>query len=666
MDREVEVRPAPIAGAGGKSFAASMTRWARAEGPALLGLVAVAMALAWLPGQEVGWDLRNYRFYTPHLLFDDRFGRDIEPAGVQSYFNPLLGIPFYLAVKVWKLTPLIVSLGHAAFHGLNLWLVYRLVRVLLAGAAPGLAAAAAPVAALTAAFGAAFMIEVGSTADDITMSVIVLAALTVLIAGVRTSGPALRSVWMSGLLIGVATGAKLVAAMYAVGLLAAVLVIGSGFRHRLVRAISFAAAGLAGALLAHGYWMWLMFEHFGSPLFPFVDASMRSPYVPVTQYLASQFMPRTVAQAIFYPFYFVVEQKLVAETPFRDPRLAAAFVSVVVWGVAAAIRRWRTGAAIQSDSDARILGFVVFAAVSYVVWEGMSSVYRFAISLELTAAALLIASAAFCLRSRVRSLAVSVPACVVLVLCTKPAAGALVHAPWSPTYFGVDERALEAYGDATILMWDFPNAYIVPFFPSSTTFIRIRSNWPYAWEPDRRRTLERRILGVDRSQLYLLDLPQEELWAKQQALALFGLRIDQPRCRPLSSLFEHGRICGVTDERSVSAAPTSEAGTIPPTYEGFHDVVNCNGIMGWAWDAERPEDSLEVDVYDGTRMFRRVTADQFRSDLLQAKKGNGRHGFTIPTPPELRDGRPHEIYMKYAGTSWNLDNGPRHLTCSPL
>lgn len=644
-----------------------MTAGARSRttaGVPIVAFVTLAMFLAWRLGQDASWDLRNYHFYNAHLLFAGRFARDIEPAGVQTYFNPLLDIPFYLGVKAWALRPMVVGLAHAAFHGLNLWLVYRLVK-LLVPTNPWLASIAAPVAAVTGALGAAFSMGVGSTSGDNTISVFVLAALVVLIAGIGPDeAPNTRSVRLSGLLIGLATGAKPVAAMYAIGLLAALIVVGRGVRNRAAHVFGFGVFAAIGILVSHGYWMWLMFRHFGGPLFPFFDASLHSPYAPVAHYLGHRFMPRTMTQTVLYPFFFVTEQTLVSETPFADARFAVGFVAVVAFALVAAKRRWQQGRAFAGVGDVRTLAFMVFTAISYVAWERYSSVYRYAVALELTSTVVLTVAAVYWLRSTIATLTLVVPACLLLVAFTRPLTMARV--PWAPTQFGVDERALSEYAEATILMWDMPNAYVVPFFPSSTTFLRIRSNWPYAFEPASRHRLQQRIDHADRQGLYLLDLPQTEQGEKARSLQALGVALDPTRCRPFSSLLESGRLCRVVDPRQVAPpALAALAATVPATYEGYHDVTNCNGIMGWAWDQARPDAALDIDVYDGTRLLTRMTANQFRPDLLHAKKGNGQHGFTLPTPADLRDGRPHDIYMKFAGTLVNLYNGPRPIACPP-
>jgi hypothetical protein len=101
----------------------------------------------------------------------------------------------------------------------------------------------------------------------------------------------------------------------------------------------------------------------------------------------------------------------------------------------------------------------------------------------------------------------------------------------------------------------------------------------------------------------------------------------------------------------------------PPDFEGFHDVTNCNGIMGWAWDRNKPNDPIRIDIYDGDTLLATVTAGDFRQDLLNAKIGNGEHSFTYPVPPRLKDGKPHSIKMKFAGTNTELISTPKIINC---
>jgi hypothetical protein len=46
-------------------------------------------------GVDQMWDLKNYHLYNPLAALDDRYLYDIAPAGLQSYYNPILDFPFF-------------------------------------------------------------------------------------------------------------------------------------------------------------------------------------------------------------------------------------------------------------------------------------------------------------------------------------------------------------------------------------------------------------------------------------------------------------------------------------------------------------------------------------------------------------------------------------------
>jgi hypothetical protein len=109
--------------------------------------------------------------------------------------------------------------------------------------------------------------------------------------------------------------------------------------------------------------------------------------------------------------------------------------------------------------------------------------------------------------------------------------------------------------------------------------------------------------------------------------------------------------------RTITCSPTA--------FEGFHDGADCNTIFGWAWDANQPNTSINVDVYFDNNPFISIQApaNQFRQDLVNAGKGNGVHGFSFPTPASLKDGQPHTIRIKFSGTNTDLFSTPKSITC---
>jgi D-alanine transfer protein len=99
-----------------------------------------------------------------------------------------------------------------------------------------------------------------------------------------------------------------------------------------------------------------------------------------------------------------------------------------------------------------------------------------------------------------------------------------------------------------------------------------------------------------------------------------------------------------------------------PNYEGFHDLNGPSAIAGWAWDTTRPDRSVPVDIYDGEELVATVIADRFSEGLKKAGIGDGRHVFVYAVPERLKDGRPHMIHVRVAGTGLDLKRTPKPLT----
>ncbi|MFL6216572.1 MAG: hypothetical protein ACJ74J_22000 [Blastocatellia bacterium] len=108
---------------------------------------------------------------------------------------------------------------------------------------------------------------------------------------------------------------------------------------------------------------------------------------------------------------------------------------------------------------------------------------------------------------------------------------------------------------------------------------------------------------------------------------------------------------------------TASPGQSPIGYEGFQDDINCYNLIGWAWDGQRPNDPVKVEIYDGNTLLATVTADLFRQDLVDARKGNGNHSFNYTLPAQLRDGKPHTLRAKIAGTDMDLAHTLKSITC---
>ena len=108
-----------------------------------------------------------------------------------------------------------------------------------------------------------------------------------------------------------------------------------------------------------------------------------------------RFMPRTVIMAIFYPFYWIKKNDFVMEPVFADPRFALAMVScglIALWAISTKVRAVMTGS--QGESGLRhsapVVFLFAFVAISYGVWEKVTSILRYAVPMEALSGVILV------------------------------------------------------------------------------------------------------------------------------------------------------------------------------------------------------------------------------------------------------------------------------------
>ena len=99
-------------------------------------------------------------------------------------------------------------------------------------------------------------------------------------------------------------------------------------------------------------------------------------------------------------------------------------------------------------------------------------------------------------------------------------------------------------------------------------------------------------------------------------------------------------------------------------YEGYLDSADGEWIAGWAYDEERPDEAVDVDVIVNGERAGSVSADLLRPDLAAAEKGNGAHAFRLRTPVAWCDGRARTVSVRVAGTSQDLSGSPVRLVAA--
>ncbi len=524
----------------------------RQDAGLIAAYAALSVGLAWRMGQDLNWDLLNYHLYNAYMLLDGRIARDVHVAGVQSFLNPAADLPLYAAFR-FGVPPRLFYSALAAFQGLALFFVHRIAVAVLPQGPPLVRFFTGVLAAVTAALGAGFLSEAGTTTHDNTLAVLVLASLWLVIEQIdEMRAPHRRAIITAGLLAGAGAGMKLALGPIGIGLFAAVCMLPGNVRARLTHVISFGAAAGIGGLLTSGYWMWAMYEHFQSPLFPFYNEIFNSPFAPPQNFADARFLPRSAYQALFYPFYWVADQSLVTEPVFRDARFAAGFLALAALALHRVLELVGCDSPDRSIRSRRLLAVAVFWVVSYTVWLRIFSIYRYVVALEVLTAVLIIGVAARLAPRWTRHLALTLPVCVALSMSNRlPDWG---RTPWSDSYFGVDTRALEPYADATLLMWDFPQGYLAPHFPRSATFLRLLSNWGLTGETALWDRVVRTVKNTPTERLFLLDLDLGSAPELQDAaLQQLGLEHSDVPCQTYPSYHVRFRLCALRRTSTPSA-----------------------------------------------------------------------------------------------------------------
>jgi hypothetical protein len=249
----------------------ALLRW---EG-ALVCLIAWGFLLAIpLSIGELGlsWDALNHHIYLGWTAEQQRFDHDFLGAGYQSFQSPYLYWPVYrMATSGWGGTAAGAVL--ASLHLVVVWPVWMLARACVPGPAVSDVALRILAVALALTSGVILSAFDSSMNDVLAAAPLVWAVALAMEPAARVLGmaPAVarRYVVLSGLGAGLAVALKLSAGPLAIFMPGLWLLCAQGLRARLVVVTLGSLGALAGFALGYGYWGWLLWRHFGNPVFPF-------------------------------------------------------------------------------------------------------------------------------------------------------------------------------------------------------------------------------------------------------------------------------------------------------------------------------------------------------------------------------------------------------------
>ena len=346
-----------------------------------------------LQGQDSNWDLQNYHLYNTITLFEGSFKADIAPAGIQSYFNPLVSLPAYWIHRVAgnPIQSFWAGLALASFQGICGPLLFGIARTLLS--------ASRLIAFLIAAFGVTSPIllsEAGTSFADLTICVLQLSAVWIGCLSLNTNKPIkLKMLALSWGVLGSACGIKFSAIFISPLLLMISLssLYSRGKPNALLNTLKQSAyaivlPGLIGFVLFGWLWLNRSWADNGNPFFPLFSSLFgESSILFCDSRVDTRFLPKNIGEFLLAPFREALPVPMQrSELAYRDLRpllwVYGGFISLL-GSLAIYLKAFIT------DSTNRLTGqplgwvsFQIGILSSYLIWLQVAGIARYALTIQ--------------------------------------------------------------------------------------------------------------------------------------------------------------------------------------------------------------------------------------------------------------------------------------------
>jgi len=501
--------------------------------PVLLGLSG-----AFLLRPDANWDLANYHYYNPWAFLNGRLGYDILPAGVQSFLNPFLDMPFYWGnlYLPGRLTAFCLAL----VQGTIISAVYMLARRLLFSRAVAQDALGALAIAFVGITGAVSLSEIGAVFYDYIGAAGLAFCLLLLIPAkvdeVSLDRPSWRIV-LAGFILGGAFGLKQTNVYLVVGITLALPLLAGRAGGTAAAIAAFLVGELCGALLFGGFWAWVLWSHFHNPIFPFFNAVFQSPLAPISNVRDLRWFPHGWAEWLFYPWVFFWNPYRIAELSLRDPRIPALFLAVPLGALLLALTKAPSDS-VERQKRRRFLRFCLGAlGLSYVCWLALFSVQRYALALEVMAPLVCVLVAAELPWRRLR---VPVGVLILAGMLTTFSVVDWGRGDWHAFHGRIVDAVLPDLGQTgqdLVLLRTLPSAFVAPFFPAGTRFIQTTAGYAPDWPIRNLGFPQACLIRNFPGQIFIVTNKDamRKSGTRLPTLESFGLAVSASECRMIDS-----------------------------------------------------------------------------------------------------------------------------------
>ncbi len=487
-------------------------------------------------GQDANWDLLNYHLYNPYALLTGRIGIDIAPAGLHTFFNPLLDIPFYLLTKVLFNFPKTIAFIMALPYALCLFITFKIIKLFFTKEEDDIYVW---IALILGAFGVMAFSLLGTTMGDVQSAVFILLALYLLFRFFIGE----KNKWffiIAFLSIGFATGAKQTCAIFCLPFGLFLFFASKNLKEFLLLGLSATGLFTIGFFAANGYWMYILYKQTQNPFFPFLNAIFKSPLYADLNFRDIGFLPRNIIDGLIMPFKWGRINNTSISEFFADYKLLFAYFASFS-GILLLFKKRK-----EASFEPMFL-LSVFWFSSFIIWVFLFNIIRYLTVLDFLNGLMFVVVFLYAIKGKYAKFA--------LFFIIGFGLGQTVYPKWlkvmpyAPTYFKM-KVPVDVEDNSLVLIQGEPLTFLIPYlnpkavYMGGITYEKLflynnddepefeipmdRSLVENFFKHNFKRAIQRKINGHD-GKIYLLSYKRADMF-KEWQIGQFGLASLKEQC----------------------------------------------------------------------------------------------------------------------------------------
>ena len=467
----------------------------------LLGvLVLIGCGLWCTQTQQEGWyDLYNYHFYNGWAFATGNGFKNYFVTGIYTFFAPLMDCLTYLEIKNFNNYPRLIFFINGFFQGFIYILVFHILKLFV------------PTTTKTdkilflslllySVSGFALVMQLGTSSHEIEVSCLFLFAFYLFFKDLKQKKFSIVNSCGTGLMIGGALGLKLTLLPMCIGFGCCVLflLIKKQLTHPIKTCLYLAIGSIIGFLLIDGWWLYLTWKETGNPIFPMANHIFKSPLLPPENFRDIRFLPKTLFQALFYPFYWITGKEYVTDMDVPTYILHAIIPYICILFLLCSPFRQKK----YRTPEQALITFYVF---SYIAWLGLFSILRYTVTLEILSGAIIFL--AIQRLSAKKTIGFFILAAAILSVKMYPSWRARSFEQYLPEY------QISLTDDTVVIVAEDLSSYLVPFIRTQQPvlgFTALAIGKPIPWDQKTRqlyfKLLKNKKIVVITNTLKTLDL----------------------------------------------------------------------------------------------------------------------------------------------------------------